>query len=181
MEKCVAVLIEYLSKGCDWYLLFVLATQWSKLVKIPSVHLKLRQKMRLFDVILLAFVETATSYLGQKNRVATWATTKAFADCFINICELYVSCEEQIKLSHFAAFSRLLKECYQMYADANGHIKPLQKGATIDEIQEMLEFCAKQFEQRSKSNKRTKHRQNDKTDNNNNPLTTAVIETNVID
>lgn len=41
--KCVAILNEYLVKGCNWYLLFMLTMQLSKLISnIAVVHLKFK-------------------------------------------------------------------------------------------------------------------------------------------
>lgn len=152
MEKCVRLLIEYLTNKPNWHSQFVLAMQWNILMKTNNttskiIHLKFHQKNSIFPLILSNFLDTACKYAQQINH--TTSKSKIFNDFFISCYELYQTFESHIKLSHFDSFSKLIIHCYCLCTEKN-----LSNDETG--FQETLAFCAKQMNERSKMDKITK-------------------------
>lgn len=113
MAKCVQLLIEYLAKNPNCHLSFVLAMQWSKLMRVrTSANLKFHQKQQLFTVILTDFIRSASNHLAQSNR--NTVKTKHFLDFYMNIYELYIDCKETIQTKHYATYSKLMIDCYRL-------------------------------------------------------------------
>lgn len=109
MEKCVHILIEYLSNKP--HLLLVLAMQCNKLSKNnTAIHLKQHQCDRLINKVLVQFIAAASNHVQQLNRAS--AKAKTFLDFSMNVYELYNDCAKRIKSSCFSDFSRLLIDCY---------------------------------------------------------------------
>ncbi|XP_055312081.1 uncharacterized protein LOC129574304 [Sitodiplosis mosellana] len=161
MEKCVRILIEYLATKPNWYLEFVLAMQWSKLVRADtSAHLKCHQKQQLFTVILTQFIRSASNHAAQSNRVT--AKAKHFLDFYINIYELYIDCETTIKSEHFATYSKLMIDCYRLCRAEQDDctLEAAASTATVStaaastgEFQQALNFCATESSNRLKAKK----------------------------
>lgn len=151
MEKCVRILIKYLANNSksNWYLQFVLALQWNKLLQIDTMqHLKLHQKQSLFTEILENFIGSASQYVKNYNR--STAKGKNFLDFYINIYELYTECETIIMLKFNAIYSELMIECYRLCFDDNGL---LDTDMEQNEFQLALNFCRNELNNRANAKK----------------------------
>lgn len=159
MEKCVKILIEYLATKRNPHSQFVLALQWCRLAQTAaatsaptSVPLNRQQIHRLFDEILKQFVATASTHVQLNSRNA--AKSKAFAEFFQSIYELYVACEMHLRQSTlFPAYSTLLITSYHLCSNASADV---MRDNDV-EFQSALDFGAK------KSNEKQQLKMNNKT------------------
>lgn len=148
MEKCVRILIEYLSTNRNPHLQLVLALQWSKLAEKNTavIHVNQQQKDRLIETILEQFVRTASNYVNQSN--PTTAKTKTFGEFFMNLYELYTTCEIHIKTAHFSVYSQMMIACYRRCM--GGH----SNDSTPDELNDFqmaLDYCAKKLSEKTQA------------------------------
>lgn len=159
MEKCVRILIEYLARKSNWYMQFVLAMQWNKLMSstTSTKHLKSHQMECLLPMILSNFIRAAINYVQQFNR--STAKTKLFHDFFMTCYEFYQTFETFIKSKHFISYMNLMIGCYRLCADQNSTDNSMG-------FQESLAFCAKQLNDRTKTDNKTTKKIS-KTDDNN--------------
>lgn len=165
MEKCVHILVEYLSQKPNWYLQFVLAMQWSKLLRMDSstTQLKLHQKQQLFTKILDSFIRSAENHVKQFNRIT--AKAKTFLDFYMNIYELYKNCEPVIKSQYNANYSKLMIECYHLCGGEPNDRNMDVNADLMDEFQQAMKFCATETSNRAKAKKASTTKAN-KPDNN---------------
>lgn len=196
MEKCVRILIEYLENKSNWYLQFVLALQWCKLLRTDTTkQLKLYQKQQLFTVILTNFIRSATNHVKQFNR--TTAKAKTFLDFYINVYELYENCTVIIQSEHYAAYSKLMIECYRLCcaeqddftlnmdgerassissssSSSSTATNSQQVSSSVVAFQQALNFCTTELNNRALAQKKPSTTKVNKPDNN--PSTTNNLK-----
>lgn len=158
MEKCVRILIEYLANKSNWYAQFVLALQWSKLMKDSVfMHLKTHQKHQLFDLILSNCIGMAWKRV---NSAPVAPKSKNFADFIGNVYELFIECESQIRSLDFPAFSKLMIECYCVSCDDPNARNEFTKLHDNEQFQQALDFLAKHSAEQAQAQSDKKKRAN---------------------
>lgn len=149
MEKCVCVLVEYLTSKQNLHLQFVLALKFSKLANdTASLHLKSHQKERLFQKIIHQFLLAASNYVQKFERSSL--KPKAFTEFFLNLYELRAAGENQIKSDHFRNYMKVMTDCYRLCNVTNAEQAPSTRNEDA-EFQLALEFCAETINNRNQA------------------------------